>query len=219
MGGKETLIVANHKSSGLTTSIEEWARQVSAVEHGQNITVIVCPDFTLLERFASLLAGSGIKVGAQDISPFEKGAYTGEVNGEQIKRVADYVVIGHSERRTYFAETDKVLEQKVAMANKYGLIPIFCVQNGETPVPKGVGIVAYEPVFAIGSGTPDTPENANATAKKIKEENGGVENVLYGGSVNGDNVGGFLQMSDIGGVLVGGASLDPQKFIAIIKNA
>ncbi|MFH1832761.1 MAG: triose-phosphate isomerase family protein [Candidatus Levyibacteriota bacterium] len=215
---KETFVVGNFKSNSPTGSIDEWIKQVLSESGKPNVTIIVCPDFTLLPQFSSLVIGSKIKLGAQNISPFEEGAHTGEINGAQIKKFADYVIIGHSERRREFNETDDELRKKVVMAKKYDLVPIYCIQDEDTFVPESVNIVAYEPPSAIGSGNPDTPENANKVIKTVKEEYGVVK-ALYGGSVTPENVGSFLQMPDIDGVLVGGASLDPQKFVAIIKNA
>jgi triosephosphate isomerase (TIM) len=154
-----------------------------------------------------------------DISPFDEGAYTGEINGNQIREFADYVIIGHSERRKNFAETDEMLSQKVQRAIECSLTPIFCVQGSDTPIPDGVTLVAYEPIFAIGTGNPDTPENAEAVIKTIKEKNPSVKYVLYGGSVTPEGVGGFTQKPLIDGVLVGGASLLSDKFVQIIKNS
>jgi triosephosphate isomerase (TIM) len=220
---KKLFIVANWKSNKTVIQTEEW---FSAFNNSQltvnkeEKVVVVCPSFTLLPKAKELVVNDHVPIalGAQNISAFDKGAYTGEENAEQIKELADYVIVGHSERRKNFGETDDVLAQKVEKATEYGLLPIFCVQGIETPVPTGVNIVAYEPVFAIGSGHPDTPENAEEVSKTIKEKNH-VSHVLYGGSVTGENVSEFTRMSSIDGVLVGGASLDAEKFIQIIRNA
>ena len=215
---KQIFVVGNFKSNTPIDGVEEWIKQVLSASDKSNVTIIVCPDFTLLPQFCSLTAGSKIKLGAQEISPFDKGAHTGEVNGGQIKKFADYVIIGHSERRKEFNETDEELLNKVTMAKKYGLAPIYCIQDENTLVPQGIEIVAYEPPSAIGTGNPDTPENANEVSKKVKEKYR-ITKVLYGGSVVPQNVQSFLQMPYIDGVLVGGASLSAQKFIDIIKNA
>lgn len=111
-----------------------------------------------------------------------------------------------------------MLEKKVAMAIKYGLIPIFLVQGEETPIPQGVGIVAYEPMFAIGTGNPDTPERADEVSQKIKANRSNLQ-VLYGGSVRSENVKSFTEKLNIDGVLVGGASLEAEEFLKIIQNA
>jgi triosephosphate isomerase len=135
-----------------------------------------------------------------------------------LAKVVEYAIIGHSERRQNFGETDEELKEKVDKARASDIMPIFCVQNENTQVPPGVKIVAYEPVEAIGTGNPDSPENAQKVAAAIKDKNKEVESVLYGGSVKGENVKSFTSMQDISGVLVGGASLDPDSFLSIIKQ-
>lgn len=225
---KQLFIVANWKSNKTIPQTREWFAVISNSIHSTNSgqefqisnkEIIVCPPFTALSMAKSLIDQYKlpIKLGAQDISPFRQGAYTGEVNGKQIREFADYVIIGHSERRIKFQESNEMLTQKVAMAKEHGLTPIFCVQDAQTQIPDGVTIVAYEPVFAIGSGNPDTPENADSVAKIIKQK--GIEYVLYGGSVKPENVVNFTSMLSIDGILVGGASLDAQTFSSIIKNA
>ncbi len=232
---KKLFIVANWKSNKTEIEAKEWLQKISSpsvlssgskdikydVLSIQDKEVIVCPSFTALSFLKSSITShkSSIKLGAQNISPFEPGAYTGEVNGQQIKEFADYVTIGHSERRENFGETDEVLEKKVNMAHKFNLIPIFCVQNSDTVIPVNVNIVAYEPIFAIGSNNPDTPENADKIASIFKNKNKSVQYVLYGGSVNSQNVKSFTQMENIDGVLVGGASLDANEFLKLINNA
>ena len=161
--------------------------------------------------------GINIKIGAQNVSPFGEGAYTGEINAKQIKDFAEYVLIGHSERRKNFAETDDMLKKKTEISMNNGLKPIFLVQSKNAIIPQGVEVVAYEPVFAIGSGNPDTPENADEVAGVLKSEN--EYQVLYGGSVTPENVRNFTSKANINGVLVGGASLDPEEFYKIIENA
>ena len=160
-----------------------------------------------------------VKLGAQNISPFAQGAYTGEINAAQAREFAEYVLIGHSERRTHFSETDAMLVAKVKQALSVGLEPIFCIQNAQTAIPDGVTIVAYEPVEAIGSGHPDTPEDAEAVSQAVKATYPSVQTVLYGGSVKANNVQDFTSVSSIDGVLVGGASLDAEQWGKIITNA
>jgi triosephosphate isomerase len=157
-------------------------------------------------------------LGAQDVSAFGDGAYTGEVSARQIKELADWVIIGHSERRKYFSETDELLAKKEEQAKSAGLKIIYCVPNDSTDIPKGVDVVAYEPVWAIGTGKSDTPENANAVIATIKATSQ-VPVVLYGGSVTAANVASFVGQPSIDGVLAGGASLDPVTFSDLIGNA
>lgn len=219
---KRKLIVANWKSNITNFQAKNWLDAFKINDLGiTGKEVIICPSFTLLPSVSSEAKSEKleIKIGAQDISPFDEGAYTGEINGKQIKEFADYVLIGHSERRQYFKEDNETLNRKVIMAIKYNLMPIFCVQNENTPIPTGVKIVTYEPVSAIGTGNPDTPDNAEQVATAIKSFNKEIAQVLYGGSVTSNNINSFTKMSNINGVLVGGASLDPTEFLKIIKNA
>lgn len=176
--------------------------------------VVICAPFTIL----SALHTAPFIMGAQDVSEFPEGAYTGEVSARQIKEFADWVIIGHSERRKYFSETDSVLQKKVDQAKKVGLKIIYCVPDVATIVPQAIDVVAYEPVWAIGTGKTDTPENANGVISNIKARTR-VTTAIYGGSVVPANVASFVSQPAIDGVLPGGASLDPQKFAALIANA
>lgn len=212
---KKPFIVGNWKSYKTQLEATKWLQEFSISKE-----IIVCPPFTLLPLMSEFIKEHTlpIKLGAQDISPFDEGKYTGAINGRQIKEFAEYVIIGHSERREHFLENDAMLEKKVAMAKKYELIPIFCVQGTETPLPEGVALVAYEPVSAIGTGNPDTPENAEYVASFFREKHA-IQSVLYGGSVTAKNVNAFTRFPSINGVLVGGASLDSTEFLQIVKNA
>lgn len=218
------LIVANLKSYKTENEAKEWLEKfIKIKESGQNLDtkeIVICPSFQLLFMFRGYTADKSlpIKIGTQNVSPFDEGAYTGEVNAKQIKDFADFVLIGHSERRNNFGETDAMFSKKTELSLKYGLTPIFLVQGKDNFIPQGIQIIAYEPVSAIGSGNPDTPENADQTASAIKTKNNAYK-VLYGGSVTPENVKSFTSMPNISGVLVGGASLDPEEFIKIIQNA
>ena len=218
------LIVANLKSYKTENEAKEWLEKfIKIKKSGQNLDtkeIVICPPFQLLFMFRAYATDKGlpVKIGAQNVWPFDEGAYTGEVNAIQIKDFAEYVLIGHSERRNNFGETDVMLSKKTELSLKYGLTPIFLVQGKDSLIPQGIEIIAYEPVSAIGSGNPDTPENANQIASAIKSKNNTYK-VLYGGSVTPENVKSFTSMPGINGVLVGGASLDPEEFIKIIQNA
>lgn len=221
---KKLLIVANWKSNKTESQAKEWLADLSfIISHLsiENKEIIICAPFTLLSEIKKTIQEHqlSIKLAAQDISRFEPGAYTGEVNGAQIKEFAEYVLVGHSERRKNFDESDQELAQKVKRARDAGLEVIYCVQGKETEIPHGIQIVAYEPTFAIGTGNPDTPENANMVALEIKKKNPSVRYVLYGGSIKPENVNSFTGMPDIDGVLVGGGSLDAKEFAYIIENA
>lgn len=209
------LIVANLKSNKTLLEAKEWLEIISTI----NKEIIVCPPFTLLSMFKQYIDEQKlpIKLGAQDISQFDEGPYTGEVNGRQIKEFADFVIIGHSERRTNFGENDEILKKKVEQALGSNLEIIYCIQDETIFIPQGIKIATYEPVFAIGTGRPDTPQEAERIAKIAKKK--GVKTVLYGGSVTSQNVKSFTSMEHIDGVLVGGGSLNVNEFIKIIENA
>ncbi len=221
---KNLFIVANLKSYKTKNEAKDWLEAfIKIKESEQNLDgkeVIVCPSFTLLSLFHSYILDNNlpVKVGAQNVSPFDEGAYTGEVNARQIKDFAEFVLVGHSERRNNFGEMEDMLSKKTELSLKYGLKSIFLVQSDANVIPKGVEMVAYEPIFAIGSGMPDTPENADQIASSIKSKNNAYQ-ILYGGSVTPENVKSFTSMPNISGVLVGGASLDAEEFIKIIQNA
>lgn len=220
---KKTIIVANWKSNKTESEAGEWLQSIQNSEFGvqnEEKEIIVCPPFTLLPILKSYFLNhkSPIRLGAQNISSFDEGAYTGEINGKQIKEFADYVIIGHSERRKNFGETDEMLFNKCKFAKGNGLKIIYCVQGKETKIPENVDAVAYEPVNAIGTGNPDTPESAENVGAYFKTTFR-VPVVLYGGSVTAANVNSFTKMPNIDGVLVGKASLDPLEFLQIIRNA
>lgn len=217
------LIIANFKSYKTKTEAENWLKGIEVIENLaglENKKVIICPPFTLLDLFNKYILSHNLplSLGAQNISRLPEGAYTGEINGAQIKDFADYVIIGHSERRSGFSEDESVVEEKVKMAIDYNLTPILCVQNEENKIPQGVSIVAYEPIFAIGTGNPDMPENVKAVVDKIKDK-GKADSIIYGGSVTPENVKSFTTMENINGVLVGTDSLDLEKFLKIVENA
>jgi triosephosphate isomerase len=220
----KVFIVANLKSYKNENEAKNWLESFKKIkELNLDMTqkeVIICPSFTQLFSFSSYFSSNNIKVklGAQNVSPFDEGAFTGEVNAKQIKDFAQYVLIGHSERRVNFGETEDMITKKIEISLKYGLNPILLIQGQENIISQQVGLVAYEPVSAIGSGNPDTPENADTMGALIKSKADGLQ-VLYGGSVTSANVKSFTTKANIDGVLVGGASLDAEEFIKIIQNA
>ncbi len=212
---------------------------------------VVCPPFTALYAVSQVLKGTGIGCGAQDLFWEEKGAYTGEVAPNMVSELGEYVIIGHSERRAYFGETNETVNKKVLAALKIGLTPIVCVgetleenQSGNTEAVvssqvleglKGLSaeeaakiVVAYEPVWAIGTGLAATGPDANKViadyirkpyATMYGEEAAQAIRVLYGGSVKGNNAAEFFGQPDIDGALVGGASLKAPDFTDIVKAA
>jgi len=219
----------------------------------QNINVLdilVCPPFTALKSVYDLIKGSNIKLGAQNLHWEMKGAFTGEISPLMLKDVGcEYVIIGHSERREYFKETDDIINKKIFAALKVGLKPIVCIgekleerESGvtekvlEQQITEGLkGLsnedmenitIAYEPVWAIGTGKTATPEIANTTQSFIRNKIKEIFNeniaekirILYGGSVKADNAKALLEQEHIDGALVGGASLEAENFIKIIKS-
>ena len=218
---KDLLIVANWKANKNKNQTIEYFERLEQLENVEGKEVAICPPYTLLDVASSWVYDKNIsvKIGAQDVSQFSQGAYTGEVTAEQVKEFATYVLIGHSERRSNFSEDFLILSKKVEEVLKNNLTPIYCVSNPTMEIPKGVKIVAYEPLDAIGTGRPETVENASAIALEIKGKNREVEKVLYGGSITAENVNSFTSSPNIDGVLVGGASLDPSELLTVIENA
>lgn len=219
---KKLIFIANWKSHKTPQEAREWfenfPRYLGRVPEEKE--VMVCPPFALLDicREMAQKYTPFVKIGSQDISRFSEGAYTGEVSGKLIKSFATHTIIGHSERRQNFGDTDEILSQKVLQAQANMLTPVYCVFKQEAMVPKGVSIVAYEPVESIGTGNAADPDVVEKIAGFIKSQNG-VSYILYGGSVTPDNVSTYANLPSIDGVLVGGASLDPQEFAQIIQHA
>jgi triosephosphate isomerase len=236
---------ATHLVQKLAWTLDDAKHDYTAVE------VAVIPPFTDLRTVQTLVDGDklGIKFGAQDLSAHDSGAYTGEISGAFLAKLgATYVVIGHSERREFHAETDDVVNAKVKAAYRHGLRPIMCVGErldvrkagrhvahtlaqldgglaGITGEQAGTLVVAYEPVWAIGTGEVATPEDAQEVCGAIRArlaelysaELADQIRVLYGGSVKSSNVAAIMGKPDVDGALIGGASLDPAEFASIAR--
>lgn len=218
---KNLLIVANWKENKTVDESLQFMDEFATIySPREGCDVVICPPATSLSAVFQFVLENGVKIsiGAQNVSSFGEGAHTGEIAADQVKGLAQYVIIGHSERRA-MGETDEMIEKKLLNAKGVGLVPILCVQNENTHVFPGVEIVAYEPIGAIGTGNPDTPENADSVASQIRNKNPWIKSVLYGGSVTSENVGAFTRQENLSGVLVGGASLDAKGFSQIIQNA
>lgn len=185
----------------------------------ENKTIIVAPPFPIITTVKEqiLKFNFPFDTASQDISMFDEGAFTGEVSAKLIKTIADYSIIGHSERREHFKENDIVLFKKAEIALKFGLMPIYCVQNEGQNVPDGVEIVAYEPPTAIGTGNPDDPIHIQEVFDKIISKYQKVK-VLYGGSVKAENIAEFNSIPNLSGFLVGGASLEPDSFLSLLSK-
>ncbi len=216
-------IIGKWKANKNRQEVKDWCAIISQKEFAhkpiENLEIVVCPPFCYLSLSRVNIAENKLtlNLGAQDISPFINGAYTGEVTGAMIKDDADFVIIGHSERRKYFHEDDKMLTQKVNRAKEAGLKVIYCVPDEKTAIPSIVDIIAYEPVWAIGTGKADTPQNANQVIGTIKQKYPQIA-VIYGGSVTPENIVSFVSQVNIDGLLAGGTSLDPVKFSQMVEN-
>lgn len=214
-------IIANWKSNKSIAEALEWIDIIGPkLPETENLKIAVCPRFSVLAEVKKAVIASNfpLLVGAQDLSPYGAGAYTGEEPAELLHDFCDLAILGHSERRKNFAETDEMIAEKVKQAKESNIIPLVCVQDTDTMVPEGTQLIAYEPVWAIGSGNSDTPENANEAAGKIKEKWGQDLKVLYGGSVSAENAKSFTDMPHLSGILVGTSSFDPDEFLKICQT-
>ena len=247
----KSLVIANWKMKLSASQSAALAKEIKA-KAGHRAEVAICPSFTCLEAVGKILAGGEIKLGAQDCFWENNGAFTGEVSADQLKEAGcEMVIIGHSERRQHLLESDDMVHKKVRLAVQEGLTPIVCV--GETFDQRQIGaadyvliqqttkalegieinpkqkvIIAYEPVWVIGSGQAIEPSQAQMAHQVIRHvlfdlfPSGPAKNnfsVIYGGSVDGGNVRSFTGLEEIDGILVGGASLKAEDFLAVIRNA
>lgn len=249
---RTSLVAGNWK---MNKTIAETRELLSVMKDGltaiKGVEKVVCPPFVSLATASEILSGTEIGLGAQNLFWEEKGAFTGEVSPAMVKELCGYVILGHSERRAYFGETDETVNKKLLAAQKHDLTPIVCVGEtlaqyeanqtkdvvasqtclGLVGLPADFApriVVAYEPVWAIGTGKASTGEAANVVIKEyirpiIAELYGEAAaqavRVLYGGSVTGANAAEFFSQPDIDGALVGGASLKVDDFIAITNAA
>ncbi len=220
-----------------------------ALDEIQGVTSVVCPPFSSLPVAAQLLQGSHVGLGAQNMHWEEKGAFTGELAPNMVAELCQYVILGHSERRQYFGETDATVNKKIKAALAHGLVPIFCIgenlaefeANQTTEVVRrqvtgglegltgdqvrGI-VVAYEPIWAIGTGKAATAAQANSVigvsvrgtiADLYGEAVASAVRIQYGGSTTAKNMEEYMQQAEIDGALVGGASLKPEEFIDMVR--
>jgi len=246
---RKPIIAGNWKMNKLTSEALEFAREVKKkVGTIADREIVLCPPFTVLSSVKEVIKDSSIELGAQNMHWEVRGAYTGEVSPIMLKDIGcNYVILGHSERRQYFGETNEIVNKKTRTAFSTGLIPIVCVgetlqerERGETArvikeqVKTGLSgltgeeskglVVAYEPVWAIGTGetaTPDQAEEVQRFIRKLLGELFGDENaqeirILYGGSINPNNISTLMSCENVDGGLVGGASLNVESFVRIV---
>jgi len=236
-----------HNTGAQGAALVKELAQLTA--NANNVDIVVCPTFTTLGTVASALAGTNIHLGAQNMHWEKKGAFTGEITAEMLRDVCcEYVLVGHSERRQYFAETNATVNKKVKAALAAKLIPIMCVGEsleerkagttevlvgkqvrqgleGLTADQVGTVVIAYEPIWAIGTGLTATSDQANDVCAFIRRTvaelfgQGAADKtrIQYGGSVKADNIAELMGKSDIDGALVGGAALDAAGFSKIVK--
>jgi len=243
---RQPMVAGNWKMNGSSASVSELIDGIKAGVDKADAEVVVCPPYVFLSTVNSSISGSNIKLGAQNMCDQDKGAFTGEVSGPMLNDMGcEYVIIGHSERRTLYGESDEVCAAKYSAVLKNNLKPIFCI--GETLEEREQGItedvcarqidailntegvaslanavIAYEPVWAIGTGKTATPEQAQEVhafiRNKIAQQDAGIAEglrILYGGSMNAGNAVELRGQPDIDGGLIGGASLKAEDFLAI----
>ncbi len=243
------MIAGNWKMNTTITEAVALAEEMRpGLEAVEGIDRVICPPFVALSVVRDVLSGSGVAVGAQNMYYENSGAYTGEVSPTMLADLCEFVILGHSERRHVLGESDEMVGKKVAVAVEAGLRPILCV--GETLAERDEGnadavvarqltaglaevdkpdglVVAYEPVWAIGTGKSATPGDAEAMmsglhrllAEWYGSDGAGDVPLLYGGSVTAENVADFVREPNIDGALVGGASLNAETFVSLVRNA
>lgn len=219
------LIVANFKANFTLKETSEWLRRaLPKLAYIKEADIVLCPNFIGLSLVADAVRDSNLFVGAQNVSQFTHGKYTGEVTVEMISGLVRYCIVGHSERRQYFNETNPLIAKKVTLLEQFKIKPIVCVENVKEAeelsdlIKTRELVVAYEPTFAIGTGKPDTPQDATKVATQIKHYFGEGTPVLYGGSVSTEAVGSFLESPQLAGFLVGGESLNPEDFGRLVHE-
>jgi triosephosphate isomerase len=248
---RQPLVAGNWKMNGSLDSVKPLVEGIKAgMDAVTTAEMAVCPPYVYIPVVAGLLEGSAIALGAQDINDQESGAHTGEVAPNMLTDVGcKYAIVGHSERRSIYGESDEFTASKFAAARKAGLVPILCVgellEEREQGITEQVvarqldavinlegvaaladAVIAYEPVWAIGTGKTATPDQAQDVHAFIRGKLAGLDGdvaektrILYGGSMNAGNAADLLSMADIDGGLIGGASLKPDDFLAIGKAA
>jgi triosephosphate isomerase len=248
---RKPIIAGNWKMFKTVSEAESFFAEVKGKAEIDGVESVICAPYITLPALVDAAKGTSIAIGAQNIHFEDNGAYTGEISGVMLKDLGvKYVIIGHSERRAYFAETDEIVNKKVQAAFKHGLTPIVCVgekleerEAGQTKEVckvqteaafQGLSaeqaaetVIAYEPIWAIGTGKSSTSEDAEDVIAYIRgivkglygDATAEAVRIQYGGSVKPNNVTEYMGQSNIDGALVGGASLEPASFIALVEGA
>ncbi len=252
MNKRTPLVAGNWKMNKTVAEARELIAHLAPdLRDVTGVEKVICPPFPALLAVSAQLAGTDIGLGAQDMHWEEKGAFTGQVAPNMVKELCNYVIIGHSERRAYFGETDETVNKKLRAAQKFDLTPILCVgetldeyESGRTservgrqlrlgladsdPALAARIVIAYEPVWAIGTGRASTRDNAESVVRDVIRpaltdlfgaDTAQSIRVLYGGSVTAANAAEYFASPEIDGALVGGASLKPEDFLAITRAA
>lgn len=224
---KSVVVLGNWKSNKSRTEAQAWIEGFTPLISTlpKNLQLILCPAFHHLDLFLS--GGFSQYLGVQNVSRYETGAYTGEIAARMLAGDVRFAMIGHSERRKNFGETDDIVAEKINQCKAANIIPIVCVsQSSEVQKLKELvvdfgnsdGMLLYEPLYAVGSGKAQSPQEANSVAKEFIDIAGSVK-ILYGGSVTPENVSSYTGQNFLSGVGVGGASLDPITFTKLVANA
>jgi triosephosphate isomerase len=248
---RKPIIAGNWKMFKTIAETKAFVADVKGKAEVDGVESVICAPYTSLPALVEAVKGTTLKVGAQNLHFEDNGAFTGEISGIMLKELGvDYVIIGHSERRAYFAESDEIVNKKVHAAFKHSLLPIVCVGEkleereagqtkdvckvqteaalqGLTTEQAAQVVIAYEPIWAIGTGKSSTSEDANEVISYIRElvkgqfgaEVADAVRIQYGGSVKPGNIKEYMAMSDIDGALVGGASLEGVSYTQLVEGA
>lgn len=243
------LIAGNWKMHKNSETARDFTREFMELPRPDDVKICIAAPFTELFALEEMFVGTHLYTAAQNMHYEDEGAYTGEISGHMLKEIGvDYVILGHSERRMYFNESNEIINKKVRQAYKWDIIPIVCCGESLEQREQGLArhivrhqvvmafagisaadvsrsVIAYEPIWAIGTGKVATPQQAEdmcrlirlTIAEEYSPEVADCVTILYGGSVKPDNAGQIMAMEDIDGALVGGASLDPQSFMDIVN--
>lgn len=209
-------LIANWKSYKTHSDATEWMRIFTSFDLASlsnNLEIIICPSYPLIESIKPFIQSFPISLGAQDISTLSPGMHTGEVSGQNLSGLVKYVIIGHSERRENNKENDEIINLKIGQARLFAIKPIVCV-NTNTSIDYDCDFVAYEPVEAIGSDHPASVDNVSQFKNKFKYP---PKNFIYGGSVSSENASEYLDNNLVNGFLVGTHSLDPLSFYSLAR--